>query len=233
MVETSDLENEETFREIIDPRQSFTAIVMGYDRRMIMGPARNGEVYSMVAMVPDKNLDLESNSWTTKADLQELSQAFESFPEWSKAPFKHCKNIGLWQLRDIDPLPIWHRGCVILIGDAAHAMLPTQGQGASQAVEDAEALGTFFKTVDSQPSRAEVEEGLRRVFDCRYERATLIQGYSRQATQHATEKNETRIKMSPAEFMDYNCLYNGALDWIEKREPKNVSMTNGLATLRI
>jgi len=41
---------------------------------------------------------------------------------------------------------------VILIGDAAHAMLPTQGQGASQAIEDAEALGSFFRDICDPPS---------------------------------------------------------------------------------
>lgn len=51
-----------------------------------------------------------------------------------------------------DPLKTWHRGRVILIGDAAHAMLPTQGQGASQAIEDAEALGAFFEGISEPPS---------------------------------------------------------------------------------
>jgi 2-polyprenyl-6-methoxyphenol hydroxylase-like FAD-dependent oxidoreductase len=34
----------------------------------------------------------------------------------------------------------WHRGRVVLIGDAAHAITPHLGQGAAQAVEDAVAL---------------------------------------------------------------------------------------------
>jgi salicylate hydroxylase len=232
-VKTSDLEKEKDFCEIIDPRQAFTAMIMGYDRRMIMGPARNGEVYSMVAMVPDTNSDLESNSWTTKADLDELRQAFEVFPEWSKPPFKHCEDIGLWQLRDIDPLPTWFRGRLILIGDAAHAMLPTQGQGASQAIEDAEALGAFFGDVDRKPSVDEVEERIGKVFRCRYDRATLIQGYSRQAARNATEKDNTSIKMSPAEFMDYNCMYNGALDWMAKGSAVKDGVVNGVSVHRI
>jgi flavin-dependent dehydrogenase len=41
---------------------------------------------------------------------------------------------------------------VILIGDAAHAMLPTQGQGASQAIEDSEALGAFFADFVDPPT---------------------------------------------------------------------------------
>ena len=40
----------------------------------------------------------------------------------------------------LDPLPAWTRGTVALLGDAAHAMEPNLGQGAAQAIEDAEAL---------------------------------------------------------------------------------------------
>lgn len=37
----------------------------------------------------------------------------------------------------IDPLPAFHRGRTALLGDAAHAMQPTLGQGGNQAIEDA------------------------------------------------------------------------------------------------
>ncbi|MFH8837829.1 FAD-dependent oxidoreductase [Streptomyces sp. NPDC017868] len=39
-----------------------------------------------------------------------------------------------------DPLPAFHRGRVALLGDAAHAMMPSLGQGGNQAVEDAVVL---------------------------------------------------------------------------------------------
>jgi 2-polyprenyl-6-methoxyphenol hydroxylase-like FAD-dependent oxidoreductase len=40
----------------------------------------------------------------------------------------------------LDALPVWTRGTTALLGDAAHAMEPNLGQGAAQAIEDAEAL---------------------------------------------------------------------------------------------
>ncbi|MFJ8146213.1 FAD-dependent monooxygenase [Streptomyces sp. NPDC096048] len=39
-----------------------------------------------------------------------------------------------------EPLPAHHRGRAVLIGDAAHAMPPTLGQGGNQAIEDAVVL---------------------------------------------------------------------------------------------
>jgi 2-polyprenyl-6-methoxyphenol hydroxylase-like FAD-dependent oxidoreductase len=40
-------------------------------------------------------------------------------------------------IHDVPALPAWHRGRVMLLGDAAHAMSPAGGQGASLALEDA------------------------------------------------------------------------------------------------
>jgi len=42
---------------------------------------------------------------------------------------------------DVPTLPTWHRGRVMLLGDAAHAMSPAGGQGASLALEDAMMVG--------------------------------------------------------------------------------------------
>ena len=40
-------------------------------------------------------------------------------------------------VHDLEPLQTWSRANVLLVGDAAHAPLPTLGQGACQALEDA------------------------------------------------------------------------------------------------
>lgn len=50
-----------------------------------------------------------------------------------------------WGLFDRDAFSSWHDGRICLLGDAAHALLPTYGQGAAQAFEDAAALGECFK----------------------------------------------------------------------------------------
>ncbi len=45
--------------------------------------------------------------------------------------------IRLIAVHDLEPLHTWSRANVLLVGDAAHAPLPTSGQGACQALEDA------------------------------------------------------------------------------------------------
>ena len=139
-IDAKSIEDDEAISQFLNPRDPCTTMVVGYDCRLVMGPARNGQLYSIVAMVPDvmSKDDVEATSWTTKGDMNALIECFKDFPPWCHRLFsKAGDDIGLWQLRDLDPLETWVRGRTIIIGDASHAMLPTQGQGASQSIEDA------------------------------------------------------------------------------------------------
>jgi 2-polyprenyl-6-methoxyphenol hydroxylase-like FAD-dependent oxidoreductase len=46
---------------------------------------------------------------------------------------------------DLPKVPTWHRGPMVVIGDAAHAPAPTSGQGASLAAEDAVVLAKCLR----------------------------------------------------------------------------------------
>lgn len=70
------------------------------------------------------------------------------------------------------PLKSWSKGRITLLGDAAHAMSPSIGQGANSTFEDAYELALCF----SQAST--IEEALTNYEQRRIPRTTLIQNHS-------------------------------------------------------
>lgn len=83
--------------------------------------------------------------------------------------------------RPVEEVPVldqWHRGRVVLIGDAVHATSPDVGQGSAMAYEDVLVL------VESlQDTSASVDEQLQTFFDRRYPRAKLMCQLSRDVQQ--------------------------------------------------
>jgi len=49
-----------------------------------------------------------------------------------------------WAVNEVEELPTYTRGRVVLIGDAAHAIMPSLGMGAGQAIEDAYVLAALL-----------------------------------------------------------------------------------------
>ena len=77
----------------------------------------------------------------------------ESPPDGSNKEKGHAVE-GLYPTWTTPLLNTWHHGPVVLVGDAAHALQSSSGQGACQALEDAETLGIclghFLKRRDTE-----------------------------------------------------------------------------------
>ncbi len=56
----------------------------------------------------------------------------------------------------------WHKGPVVLLGDAAHAISPSSGQGASMALEDAAILAKCVRDIPTLEQAFAIYEQLRR-----------------------------------------------------------------------
>ncbi|HSX01737.1 MAG TPA: NAD(P)/FAD-dependent oxidoreductase [Candidatus Saccharimonadia bacterium] len=90
----------------------------------------------------------------TKAELDALTDdklkqmLLKRHADWV-APVKDFINHSVLMIKtpifDVPPLPTWHVGRAVLIGDAAHAMSPHAGQGASMALEDAMYLAKMLR----------------------------------------------------------------------------------------
>jgi 2-polyprenyl-6-methoxyphenol hydroxylase-like FAD-dependent oxidoreductase len=63
---------------------------------------------------------------------------------------------------DLPRVPTWHKGPMVIIGDAAHAPSPSSGQGASMAAEDALVLAKSLRDLPDAPQAFDAYERLRR-----------------------------------------------------------------------
>ncbi|SDG53106.1 FAD-dependent monooxygenase [Pseudonocardia oroxyli] len=127
-----------------DPTTRFLAdrfhstIWYGPDRHLVHYFVRGGEYLNVVAVVPN-TLDT-TDAWTLPATAAELVDAFPGWDDRVAAVLAKADDASKWALFRRRRDPVWVDGRVALLGDACHAMLPYQAQGASQAMEDAAVL---------------------------------------------------------------------------------------------
>ncbi|KAK2603665.1 hypothetical protein QQS21_004138 [Conoideocrella luteorostrata] len=135
------------------------------ERHMVWYDCQQGQVQNFVGV--------RTTSEAGDHDLKALMRSeFEDFHPSLLQLIQVAPKVTDWPLYIYDPLPVWSKGKIILVGDAAHPMLPFGGQGANQAIEDAGALGALFAGVSS-PSL--VSERLKLFEDVRRLRASRVQ----------------------------------------------------------
>jgi 2-polyprenyl-6-methoxyphenol hydroxylase-like FAD-dependent oxidoreductase len=131
----------------------------------------------------------------------------------------------LYELRP--DLPIYARGRVVLLGDAAHAMTPDLGQGAGQALEDAVVLGAALATtgeVAAALARYDAERRPRTQAVARLSRRT---GRLAQASGPLTSRlRDLAVRATPAGVNDR--LLAPLLGW---RPPTNAAQAIGIESV--
>jgi len=80
---------------------------------------------------------------------KELLARFKDYPRPIEELIAKTKEPLRLNIFDVQSLPRSHKGRVALIGDAAHAVSPDAGQGASMALEDAEYLAKLLRDCDN------------------------------------------------------------------------------------
>jgi 2-polyprenyl-6-methoxyphenol hydroxylase-like FAD-dependent oxidoreductase len=82
--------------------------------------------------------------------------------------------LAIYPIYDLPTTRHWHRGPLVLLGDAAHATAPSAGQGASLALEDAIVLAKCLRDIPDTAAAFAAYERLRRA------RAEQVVAFSRQ-----------------------------------------------------
>lgn len=91
-----------------------------------------------------------------KGDKDELASIFKNWPDPIPRIIESTEegNIRRIEVFDHDPIESWYLHNVCLLGDAAHAALPTSGQGACQAIEDSWHLAGCLSRFDDDLEQA-------------------------------------------------------------------------------
>jgi len=135
---------------------------LGKGRHFLAFPVRAGKLINYVGFVPtDEEM---KESWSAPGDPEVLRQAFAGWDPRIAQLLGEVTMTFRWALYDREPLPVWTRQRLSLLGDAAHPMLPHLGQGANQSIEDGIALATILARADrsTAPSALLAYEQLRR-----------------------------------------------------------------------
>ena len=109
------------------------------DRHMMVyhTTAKRDEYY-YVTGVPHAAWDFQGNF--VDSSREEMFDAFQGYNPTVQALIHSSESVTKWPLLNRNPLPLWSRGRLVLLGDACHPMKPHMAQGAGMAIEDAAML---------------------------------------------------------------------------------------------
>ena len=146
----------------------------GRRRHAVTYRLRRGELVNFVGVV--ERDDWTKEGWTQKGQVEDALRDFEG---WHPAITQLIEAIEpdslfRWALYDRRPLTKWSDGRVVLLGDAAHPMLPFLAQGAAMAVEDSWVLAREI----SQTGR-DSRDSLESYQNLRLKRTSKVQAASK------------------------------------------------------
>lgn len=120
-----------------------------------------------------------AGDWSKKGDLEQMKSTYADFePQVVKLLEKvKPENLLVWKLCQVPPLGTWvfPSGKVVLIADAAHAVMPYSGQGHAMAVEDSIALAECLSRASST---SDIPRALHAFEAIRKPRTNYIANYS-------------------------------------------------------
>ncbi|KAL8659921.1 MAG: hypothetical protein Q9202_006902 [Teloschistes flavicans] len=141
---------------------------------MLLGPGKATISYPIdfgktlnIAIMDYEYPKWEHDKWIVPCEHSELVRLFDGWGAAMQGFVELVDRPGLskWSLWDLAAAPYYSKDCVTMMGDAAHATTPFQGQGASQAIEDALVLETLLartKKADQLPNVFAAYDQVRR-----------------------------------------------------------------------
>ncbi|KAH7067270.1 hypothetical protein BKA63DRAFT_570580 [Paraphoma chrysanthemicola] len=123
-------------------------IWIGEDRHVMTYTIAAGEAFNMVLSHIDHS---DPVGWSPKFAKDDIQREFAGWDSQLTKIISLIDQCMKWPLKTGQQLPTWTSPSskLVVMGDAAHAMLPYMSQGAAMAVEDGAALAVALNEIDS------------------------------------------------------------------------------------
>jgi len=157
-------------------REPLIHLWLGRGAHLVHYPVKGGAVINIVVITADS---WNGTGWSEPAGRAELIPrlAEEHWAPQARALIGQPEAWLKWALYDRRPLLGWSQGCVGLLGDAAHPMLPFLAQGAAMAIEDAAVVAQCLAlTPDDAAAALRAYGALRRARTWRVQRLAARNG---------------------------------------------------------
>jgi salicylate hydroxylase len=149
-----------------------TGVWMGPNRSIVQYYVSAGRTFNWIGISRSEQPGRES--WLAEGRIEDALAEYAGWHHSIRTIIAATPRVLRQALYDREPLPDWRVGRVVLLGDAAHPMMPFYAQGAAQSIEDGYVLAGCIAASSGDPVAA-----LERYVRLRQPRTAWMQELSR------------------------------------------------------
>jgi salicylate hydroxylase len=135
--------------------EKVTGVWMGPNRSIVQYYVSEGRTFNWIGI--SRSQQPARESWLAEGSIEDALAEYAGWHRTIREVIQSTPRVLRQALYDREPLSNWQIGRVVLLGDAAHPMLPFYAQGAAQSIEDAYVLAGCISTWPEAPNQALAE----------------------------------------------------------------------------
>jgi salicylate hydroxylase len=166
---------------------SVVGVWMGPNRSIVQYYVSAGRTFNWIGI--SRSPQPARESWLAEGTSADALAEYEGWHSTIRTIIAATPKVLRQALYDREPLPDWQAGRIVLLGDAAHPMMPFYAQGGAQSIEDAYVLAGCIAEGQNEPLAA-----LARFVKMRLPRTAWMQGLARREEELYQTNDSATIK---------------------------------------
>jgi salicylate hydroxylase len=166
---------------------SVVGVWMGPNRSIVQYYVSAGRTFNWIGI--SRSSEPARESWLAEGKIADALAEYDGWHSTIRTIIAATPKVLRQALYDREPLPDWQVGRMVLLGDAAHPMMPFYAQGGAQSIEDAYVLAGCIAEGQDEPLAA-----LARFVKMRQSRTAWMQGLARREEELYQTNDAAAIK---------------------------------------